>query len=440
MKLRSIALIAVVSFALLILVPFLIPMGRYISQAEQLASEKARVPVKIKSLHVAVLPSPRIHIGGIQVGQGAFSVERLSAVLDIGALLTGQIVASSVEVDRPIIRPAAMDIFSGLASQEPRSANEPFPLRRILVKEAKVAWPDISLPAMNAEIELSEDAQIRIARFDSVDHVLAMEVVSDADGFSADLTAKSWILPAGPPLKIDQLKAKLKFSDQSMNLEHLQADLYRGKIEMAGTLDWKKLWHLNGNIKADGLEVGEVSRVVTPSPRLSGRVSGSGTFGSSAKSPGSLADNLNLIFNYNVSNGTLHGFDLAKVASLFIKQDGKSGETQFDHLSGVLQLKGKEIELRKINVASGLLAANGNVKISPLKKLDGMLDVELKKGLALVTVPLKVSGSVEAPEIMPTKAAIAGAAAGTAILGPMGTSIGMKAGAAIDKLFGGGKK
>lgn len=440
MKLRSIALITVIGFSLLILVPFLIPMGRYISQAEQLASEKARVPVKIKNLHVAVLPSPRINIGGIEVGQDAFSVERLSAVLDIGSLLTGHVVASRVEIDRPTIRPAAMDIISGLASQEPQATNGPFPLRRILVKEAKLAWPDISLPAMNADIELSEGGQIKNARFDSLDHVLAMEVVSDGDGFSADLTAKTWILPAGPPLKMDQLNAKLKFSDQSMNVEHLQADLYRGKIEMTATLDWKKFWHLNGKIKADGIEVGEASRVVTPSPRLSGRVSGSGTFGCSAKSPALLADNLNLIFNYNVTNGTLHGFDLAKVASLFVKQDGKSGETQFDHLSGVLQLKGKEIELRKINAASGLLAANGNVKISPLKKLDGLLDVELKKGLALVTVPLKVSGSVDAPEIMPTKAAIAGAAAGTAILGPMGTSIGMKAGAAIDKLFGGSKK
>jgi hypothetical protein len=53
-----------------------------------------------------------------------------------------------------------------------------------------------------------------------------------------------------------------------------------------------------------------------------------------------------------------------------------------------------------------------------------------------VSTPLAVSGTVQSPTLFPTKAAMAGAAAGTALLGPgVGTTIGMKAGQMTERLF-----
>jgi hypothetical protein len=52
-----------------------------------------------------------------------------------------------------------------------------------------------------------------------------------------------------------------------------------------------------------------------------------------------------------------------------------------------------------------------------------------------------VSGTLQNPLVYPSKAALAGAAVGTAILGPgLGTSLGSKAGSAVEglkDLFGG---
>jgi hypothetical protein len=58
---------------------------------------------------------------------------------------------------------------------------------------------------------------------------------------------------------------------------------------------------------------------------------------------------------------------------------------------------------------------------------------------------LVVSGSIDHPIVYPSKAAIAGAAVGTAILGPgVGTSLGIKASKGLDALkeglFGGSDK
>jgi hypothetical protein len=60
----------------------------------------------------------------------------------------------------------------------------------------------------------------------------------------------------------------------------------------------------------------------------------------------------------------------------------------------------------------------------------------------MAAIPLNVSGTVDHPVLLPTKAALAGAVAGTAILGPgVGTGLGVKAAGAVDKLKGlfGGK-
>ena len=52
-------------------------------------------------------------------------------------------------------------------------------------------------------------------------------------------------------------------------------------------------------------------------------------------------------------------------------------------------------------------------------------------------IPLNVSGKADHPGVLPSKAALAGAFAGTAILGPsVGTSLGVKAAGGMSELKG----
>jgi hypothetical protein len=101
-----------------------------------------------------------------------------------------------------------------------------------------------------------------------------------------------------------------------------------------------------------------------------------------------------------------------------------------------VNLIGKHTQLRDIKVASGLLKASGNVDIAASKKLSGTVSVEVKGTASLVSVPLEVAGTIQDPVLFPNRAALAGAAVGTGLMGPgFGTSVGTKAGEALDKLF-----
>ena len=69
--------------------------------------------------------------------------------------------------------------------------------------------------------------------------------------------------------------------------------------------------------------------------------------------------------------------------------------------------------------------------------MSGLLDTELKGTATLISMPLIVSGTLRDPVLHPTGSAMAGAAVGTALLGPgLGTALGIKAGNLFNKLFG----
>lgn len=90
-----------------------------------------------------------------------------------------------------------------------------------------------------------------------------------------------------------------------------------------------------------------------------------------------------------------------------------------------------------LKIASGALAADGNVSISARKELSGRINAQIKAAGTSANVPLNVAGTLDSPLLYPTAGTVAGAAVGTAILGPgLGTSVGAKVGGWAENLFG----
>lgn len=439
MKIKSWLIGLATLILVLLMAPLLIPMESYTKQLEQMASDNLGAPVSIRAIHLAVLPSPRVSLSGISVGKNrVIQIADVTAVLDVTTLFKTVRVLSELDIDKPVLKESAIDLLMPLLTQKSEGP-PPVAIRRISVNNAKLEWPGMLLPLFDADLVMGSNTKLQHATIKSIDDRLIMDATPKGEGYAASIKAQEWTPSMRLPLKLDKVAADLTYASQTLDIPSIEAALYGGKLHASAHLDWKRNWQLEGKFKTDAIELQDASRLLTKGIAVSGRISGNGTFSSVAKDPDQLADKLVMDYNFSVNKGVLHGMDLAKAASLFIKQGGKGGETEFDQLSGKLHTAGKQVELHEMKVQSGLLAANGQVKITPAKALSGLVNVELKKGLALVAVPLKISGSIDEPEIGPTKAAIAGAAAGTAVLGPMGTSIGMKAGSALDKLFGSGQ-
>jgi hypothetical protein len=140
---------------------------------------------------------------------------------------------------------------------------------------------------------------------------------------------------------------------------------------------------------------------------------------------------------FNVQNGVLHGVDIQKAATGLIMQGATGGETHFEHLSGHLVMAHGGYRFTQLEIASGALAVDGNVNVSPKKELSGRINAQVKAAGTSANVPLNVAGTVDAPLLYPTGGTMAGAAVGTVILGPgFGTGVGAKIGGWAEGLFG----
>ena len=444
-KSQKIAIAAVLVIGLLLILPFLIPMQTYLHQAEKIATEKLGQPVAIGSVHLQLLPSPRVSASDIVVGAHA-ELKLASLVLTpTMASLFSDTKILDVSISKPIVEKSALDFVAALktSSNSASSVN----IRHIKIDELQLVWPNIKLPIMNAEATLTSENKLETATLITVDGKLKANVMPDGDEQLIKVNANKWTLPVGLPLLIDKATVEMHFKGNRLTMPNMDIALYGGKLKGDAVASWpanksKASWRVSGNLSIDNLSVQQPSRMLSRAVYLSGRLFGKGNFSSAAKDAGALADSCQANMPFKVNNGVLHGLDLVRVASLLLKQNQGGGETQFDVLSGVLKVSGKQYQLRDLKISSGLLTATGQVKVKPNKALDGVVEVEVKSGMGMAAIPLNVSGTVEHPVLLPSKAALAGAVAGTAILGPgVGTSLGVKAAGAVDKLKGlfGGK-
>jgi len=424
---------------LLILLPFFISMETYIKEAEKLAGEKLGVPVSIASGRLMLLPSPRVVVNNISVGKhDELKVDNLIVIPSLGSLFSATKVID-VEIGRPQVKQSALELVSSLAGKQSDAGADSamVSVRHVSVDELQLDWPNIKLPVFNVEVNLADGNALNSAYIETVDVEVNANITPDAKGHLIMLKAKGWKLPLATPVLIDRADIEMHLKGSRLDVPKLAVGLYGGEINGNLALSWAKNWQMDGKLKAADISVKEPSSLVSKSVYLSGNLAGDVRFSAQAQTAGKLMEHLQASFKFNVNNGVLHGLDLVKVASLLVKQGENGGETHFDEFSGLLNVTGKQYHLKDIKLSSGLLAASGQVKVKPDKKLDGAVEVELKRSVSLVAIPLDVSGTVSDPVVLPSKAALAGAVAGTAILGPgVGTSLGVKAGGAVDKIKG----
>ena len=188
----------------------------------------------------------------------------------------------------------------------------------------------------------------------------------------------------------------------------------------------------------------DLSLVGDKAPPLSGRLEAQTTLSARAANLGGLLEVLQTQSRFTVRNAVVHGIDLAKA----VKTVGlnRGGETPLDVLAGQVRTQGKAIQLSNLVASSGVLSASGNVAVAPSRTLSGRINVELGSSVlpaaakGAVGVPLVVGGTLDAPEVTLTRAALIGAAIGNVIMPGMGTgagaSLGDKVGEKLKGLFG----
>lgn len=433
--------IALVLVALLVVVPFLIPLDSFIPEIEHTASTRLKAPVRIASLSLHLLPTPHLTVGRITVGEKPFmEVEKVIVRPRLTSLFSEQKVIREISLRGVVIRQALIGKASRWAAKSDSGGPAPVRIEHVEVRDAFVDLDDFKLREIDAELDLTQDSALQRAeiRADS-DHVKAT-LIPQGKTFLVDITANDWKLPAGPPLLLSSLRASGTLDPaQGISLPKIDGNLYEGTIAGKLNVGWAKQWSIVGNLDIHGVEIKPVVALFTKDTTISGRLNANPVVDMHAPGAAQLAEAIDVESDFKVEKGILYNFDLANAPKALLNKDAlKGGQTEFDNLSGHLGVDAAGYYLTKMEITSGVLSAQGEAFISTKQELSGQVDVAIRGTGALVSTPLAISGTVQNPWIYPSKAALAGAAAGTALLGPgLGTTVGMKAARFTQRLFGG---
>ncbi|MDM0028107.1 AsmA-like C-terminal region-containing protein [Variovorax saccharolyticus] len=211
---------------------------------------------------------------------------------------------------------------------------------------------------------------------------------------------------------------------------------WNGRTELQPRTDGR--WRLTAELEPRGVDVAALVRSFGRRAAVEGKLDGRTTVDAEGSDAGELLRHLHTRTRFSVAPATLAGFDLARAVSSAGVSRG--GRTVLDSLEGTLDTQAGEdgvvLRYSGIKARSGVLTASGSATVLN-RRLDGEMAVDLVDGV--VGVPLKLGGTLDAPELSLTGGALAGAAMGSAVLPGVGTAIGARIGQQMEKLFGSGE-
>ena len=434
----GLAVLVAAVVAVAIAVPFLISLDDYIPRIEKEASAKLKEPVKIGRIRVSALPVPHVVIDGITVGKTEdLKVGKVTVTPELGSLLSPTKVIRSIEIDSLVMTQKAIDKIPVWSRQE-GNTDQPPALRigSIRLDDALVKLDKTSFGPFDARVRLDDKGRPEEASLTSRDGKLKAVITPEGSSYAISASAKSWKVPVGPPIVFDELEITGVATLSNATFSRISAKLYGGTAIGKAAVAWQKGLQLKGNFEMSQVELKNLVPIVSPGTKMSGRLNAKPVFSATAADGPQLLSALHLETPFDVQNGVLHGVDIQKAAMNLIKQGSGGGETHFDQLSGRVVRDRLAYKFSGLKISSGVLAADGDVGISPRQELSGRVNAKVNALGTSASVALNVSGTVQSPSLLPTGGTMAGAALGTVLLPGIGTGVGAKAGQMIEGLFG----
>ena len=426
--------------AIAVVLPFFISLNDYIPRIEAEVSARLKEPVSITSIRFTALPLPHVTVEGITVGTtDDIKLGKVRVTPDLFSLLQSTKVIRSIEIDTLSLTQKAIDkIPEWSKPDDTQSPQQPPQVRveSIRLNNVLVSFGKASFGPFDVRVILDSKGEPEDVSITTQDGKLKVLIKPDQANYLIDVSAKAWTLPVGPALVFDELFVKGVATLNDANLSQVSARLYGGTANGKMAVSWQKGLQVKGNLDVNQMETHKIASMLSSKTNVSGKLNARPAFSASAASADQLMNVLHLETPFSVQNGVLHGVDIQKAATNLIKRGAADGETRFDQLSGHLVMEHGGYHFTQLKIASGTLAADGYVSISPKKALSGRINAQIKAVGTSAGVPLTVAGTLDSPLLYPTAGTMVGAAVGTAMMGPgIGTSVGSKVGGWAEGLF-----
>ena len=356
-----------------------------IPQFEKLAGAHLQQPVKIKALHLSLVPLPHWRLDGVSVGnEGQLAVAQIKAVAELGSMFSDKKTFKSIELESPVL---SEEGFIALLFGKPQGRD--LKVASVIVRNGKLDSKTITLPVLDAKIAMGEDGAWQKIALETPDHKTSLLLEPKGEDIQLEVETNAFSMPFGPAFMLENFSAKGVIGRNELRLSEFKGGIYGGYLSGSASLKWGADWSLGGEVSARAMDPGTIA----PALLEDGKLEGKARYAMRAKSYDELFAAPRVEGTFDVQKGSLLGVDLARL----LQGGGVGGKTAFAELTGSFAREGGRTQLRQVRLSSGPVSASGGADVDAGKNISGRFAVELKSPVAQARANLAVSGNLREP-------------------------------------------
>ena len=358
-----------------------IPFDGQIPQFEQALTAQFQQPVKIKSIRLALIPGSHVRLEGVSIGaEGQIRVPTIRAGGSLGNLFGDKKDFKAIEMESPVITGEGLGwILFGQRQGRDMTFSE------LTATGASLVSKGITLPAFDAKMQFGGEGAWKTISITAEDKNLEMLLTSSGASAQIEIKARSFKLPFGSTLTLEEFAAKGTVDRNGLALTEFKGFAYGGTLGGAASLKWGPAWSLAGELNGKQIDM---ERLV-PGLMTNARLEGKSSYTMQASEPGKLFDWARAEGSFSIPRGTLLGLDLGSV----LQGGGTRGETKFSELTGSFVHDQGATQLRQLRMNQSNMTASGSVDIDAEMKVRGKVAAELRLSTEMRRSSLSVSGT-----------------------------------------------
>ncbi|HEY0665661.1 MAG TPA: AsmA-like C-terminal region-containing protein [Gallionella sp.] len=377
----------------LFVAPYVVPMRDYMPKVEQFMSERIKQPVHVGYLSGRILPTPRLDIGEIYIGDmKQFQAGQAQLNFSIPGLL---------EERKPVDSLVLLDVkVSGKGLQNVSTwlqklvANDTYPISRMEISKGTLDADAFELRDIEGRFDFSPAGKFTSAslRAESGKYTLNMDV-TPANKLEVAISVRNSALPLLPNWVFDDLTAKGELNINELTIGNFDARILGGSLQGNASLIWRSGWRAQGDFTAKTIDMKQLNNL------LNGSIDGKAHFRMNSLYLADLAETATLEGDYSAGNGLINGMGIVETARARSATHLPGGRTAFDDLSGTFAYADGVYHFTQTRITSDAVNATAQFSLEK-KKLSGSISARVSiQGGAAAPVDLMISGDTDSPQL-----------------------------------------
>jgi hypothetical protein len=378
--------------AVLFAVPYALPARDYIPKVEKLLSAKLQQPVHIGRLSGRILPTPRLELGKIDIGEmKQFQAEQALINFAFTGLFIKAKPIDSIELQDVKVGGAGLQSVSAWLQQ--LAVDDEYPVASIMIERGTLEADAVKFTDVQGELDFNRLGEFTNANLSSNAGKYLLDVNSAPGGkLQVHIALHDSALPLLPNWQFDELAAKGEFSGNNLSIGEFNGRIYGGVLEGNADINWRLGWVAQGAMTAKSITLQRLNRL------LDGNIEGSARFKMSSINLAGLPDSAVLDGSFMAKNGVIGGMDIVATARTRSREHLPGGRTQFDELSGNIAYADNVLHFRQAKITTDTLNADATLDIDK-QQMSGRIVTRLKHEEGAKPVELQIGGVTDSPTL-----------------------------------------